>query len=95
MLSNSEYPEEFMVRLSSLEIMINETRKCFKLMQKIQTLIMKINPVLKLHVIKKNIYMIISYLNLNLKRIWTRFSLKIYILHSINNLKNTRNAWRP
>jgi len=50
MLSNSEYPEEFMGRLSSLEIMINETRKCFKLMQKIQSLIMKMNPILKLHV---------------------------------------------
>ena len=48
MLSNSEYPEEFMVRLNSLEIMINETRKCFKLMHKIQNLIMKMNPIMKL-----------------------------------------------
>ena len=53
MLSNSEYPEEFMVRLNSLEIMINETRKCFKLMHKIQNLILKMNPVLKLRDLDK------------------------------------------
>lgn len=55
MLSNSEYPEEFMVRLSSLEIMINETRKCFKLMKKIQNLIIMINSILKLKVFRINI----------------------------------------
>lgn len=56
MLSNSEYPEEFMVRLNSLEIMINETRKCFKLMQKIQNLIMLMNSILKLRVTKNTFF---------------------------------------